>query len=101
VPVRDLGPGGMGTVWLAADQLVRRQVAVKELRPVGAENCVTTLTCKVAARLRSGLWSGQPVSIKLGDLDAICTLLGCEVGDLLIPELGTLAAPGYAGPPAA
>ncbi len=49
----------------------------------------------------SGLWSGQPVSIKLGDLDVICTLFGCEVGELLIPELGTLPAPGYAGPPAA
>lgn len=34
----------------------------------------------------SHLWSGQPASIKLADLDVICAVLDCEVGDLLIPE---------------
>ncbi|MEV0695597.1 helix-turn-helix transcriptional regulator [Streptomyces sp. NPDC050388] len=34
----------------------------------------------------SGLWSGQPVSLKLADLDAICTVLDCGIADLLTPE---------------
>lgn len=34
----------------------------------------------------SGLWSGTPASIKLGDLDVICAVIGCGVEELLIPE---------------
>lgn len=34
----------------------------------------------------SGLWSGRPVSLKLEDLDVICVVLGCAIGDLLVPE---------------
>ena len=40
----------------------------------------------MSAGKMSGLWSGQPVSLKLDDLDVICAVLGCEVGELLIPE---------------
>jgi len=31
----------------------------------------------------SGLWSGDPASIKLSDLDVICAVLGCGVEELL------------------
>lgn len=46
----------------------------------------------VSAGKMSGLWSGQPASLKLEDLDVICVVLGCPVGDLLIlePEKVTL-----------
>jgi DNA-binding Xre family transcriptional regulator len=40
----------------------------------------------ISAGKMSGLWSGNPASIKLEDLDVICAVLGCPVGDLLIPE---------------
>ena len=42
----------------------------------------------------SGLWSGRPISLKLADLDVICVVLGCQIGELLIPEPDTVARPG-------
>jgi hypothetical protein len=38
----------------------------------------------------SGLWSGQPNTIKLDELDVICVVLGCSVGELLLPEPETV-----------
>ncbi len=40
----------------------------------------------VSAGKMSGLWSGNPASIKLDDLDVICAVLDCPVDELLIPE---------------
>jgi DNA-binding Xre family transcriptional regulator len=40
----------------------------------------------ISAGKMSGLWSGDPASIKLSDLDVICAVLGCGVAELLIPE---------------
>jgi DNA-binding Xre family transcriptional regulator len=40
----------------------------------------------VSAGKMSGLWSGQPASIKLDDLDIICAVLGCQISEVLIPE---------------
>ncbi len=40
----------------------------------------------VSAGKLSGLWSGDPASIKLSDLNVICAVLGCGVGELLIPQ---------------
>ncbi len=41
---------------------------------------------KISAGKMSGLWSGEPASIKLDDLNIICAVLGCGVEELLIPE---------------
>lgn len=40
----------------------------------------------ISAGRMSGLWSGNPASIKLDDLDVICAVLGCPIGEVLIPE---------------
>lgn len=40
----------------------------------------------ISAGKMSGLWSGNPASIKLTDLDVICSVLGCDVAELLIAE---------------
>ncbi len=50
----------------------------------------------ISAGKMSGLWSGKPVSLKLDDLDVICTVLGCEIGELLIPEPEKVSRPGQA-----
>jgi DNA-binding Xre family transcriptional regulator len=56
----------------------------------------------ISAGKMSALWSGQPVSVKLADLDVICAVLGCEIGELLIPEPAKVPRPGAAeDPPAA
>jgi len=40
----------------------------------------------ISAGKMSGLWSGNLNAVKLADLDVICAVLGCEIGELLIPE---------------
>jgi DNA-binding Xre family transcriptional regulator len=40
----------------------------------------------ISAGKMSGLWSGNPASVKLEDLDIICAVLGCGVQDVLILE---------------
>jgi DNA-binding Xre family transcriptional regulator len=42
----------------------------------------------------SGLWSGQPNTIRLDELDVICAVLGCGVEELLLPEPGKAPQPG-------
>jgi DNA-binding Xre family transcriptional regulator len=55
----------------------------------------------ISAGKMSGLWSGQPVSLKLDDLDVICAVLGCEIGELLIPEPDKVPRPGQQETPRA
>jgi putative transcriptional regulator len=47
----------------------------------------------ISAGKMSNLWSGQPVTIRLDDLEVICEVLGCEPGDLLIREPGKIRRP--------
>jgi DNA-binding Xre family transcriptional regulator len=47
----------------------------------------------ISAGKMSGLWSGQPNTIKLDELDVICAVLGCDVGELLLPEPVAAAEP--------
>jgi DNA-binding Xre family transcriptional regulator len=54
----------------------------------------------ISAGKMSGLWSGHPNAVKLADLDVICAVLGCEPGELLIPEPVPAARPGGDTPPA-
>jgi putative transcriptional regulator len=51
----------------------------------------------ISAGKMSNLWSGQPVTIRLDDLEVICEVLGCEPGDLLVREPGKVRRPA-AGP---
>jgi putative transcriptional regulator len=41
---------------------------------------------EISAGKMSHLWSGRPISIRLDDLDVICGVLGCEPGELLVPD---------------
>ncbi|MEU1458815.1 helix-turn-helix domain-containing protein [Streptomyces avermitilis] len=40
----------------------------------------------ISAGKMSGLWSGQPNTVKLDELDVICAVLGCGIEELLLPE---------------
>lgn len=47
---------------------------------------------EISAGKMSALWIGDPVTIRLDDLDVICVLLECTPADLLICEPDKVAA---------
>ncbi|MGH3687077.1 MAG: helix-turn-helix domain-containing protein [Pseudonocardiaceae bacterium] len=47
----------------------------------------------ISAGKMSGLWSGHPNTVRLDELDVICTVLGCNVEELLLPEPQTVPSP--------
>ena len=59
-----------------------------ELRRMLAERGVV-----ISAGKMSGLWSGQPNTVRLDELDVICAVLGCGVEELLLPEPDTVPEP--------
>jgi putative transcriptional regulator len=58
-----------------------------EMRRLLAENGL-----EISAGKMSALWIGDPVTIRLDDLDMICVLLECTPADLLICEPDKVAA---------
>lgn len=50
------------------------------------QRCLAEHGLVISASKMSSLWAGQPIYIKLTDLDVICTVLDCQIGELLIPE---------------
>jgi len=51
----------------------------------------------ISAGKMSHLWSGQPASLKLDDLDIVCVALDCQIGELLIPEPDKVTRPASSG----
>jgi DNA-binding Xre family transcriptional regulator len=47
----------------------------------------------ISAGKMSGLWSGQPVTLRLSDLDVTCVVLDCQIGELMIPEQDKVSRP--------
>lgn len=47
---------------------------------------------EISAGKMSALWAGTPTSIRLDDLDVICSVLDCAPSDLLIREPEKVAA---------
>jgi len=46
----------------------------------------------ISAGKMSALWTGNPTSVRLDDLDVICSVLECSPSDLLIAEPDKVAA---------
>ncbi|MFF7250460.1 helix-turn-helix domain-containing protein [Embleya sp. NPDC008237] len=64
--------------WVAARRDIWRPTQLQAaFREVGFEPSLS----KVAA-----LWSGKPITVRLDDLDMICTALECTVADLMEAE---------------
>ncbi|MCX5417663.1 helix-turn-helix transcriptional regulator [Streptomyces sp. NBC_00059] len=55
----------------------------------------------ISAGKMSGLWSGEPASIKLADLDVIVAVLGCGIEELLVPDSVTALPTAEPSVPAA
>jgi DNA-binding Xre family transcriptional regulator len=47
---------------------------------------------EISAGKMSALWAGTPTTIRLEDLDVICSVLDCDPSQLLIPEPDKVAA---------
>jgi DNA-binding Xre family transcriptional regulator len=56
---------------------------------------------EISAGKMSALWTGTPTSVRLDDLEVICSVLDCTPSDLLILDQDSVAARREAARPAA
>lgn len=61
--IRSVGRGGMGTVWLCRDEVLHRDVAVKQVNPLPGEAAATAVRAMREARLSAALNHENAVSI--------------------------------------
>lgn len=47
---------------------------------------------EISAGKMSALWTGNPTTVRLDDLDVICSVLECDPGKLLVREPDKVAA---------
>lgn len=52
----------------------------------------------ISAGKMSHLWSGQPVTIRLEDLQVICSVLACTPNDLLVLQQDSTSSQTRSGP---
>jgi serine/threonine protein kinase len=103
--LRQLGQGGMGRVWLAADETLGRLVAVKELRPPGGLAGPETHQLRALREARSAAGIKHPNAVVLHEVlsvpgdDTVYLIMeyveGPTLGEL-IERHGPLSAPAVA-----
>lgn len=47
---------------------------------------------EISAGKMSSWWAGTPITMRLDDLDVLCSVLGCTMNDLMSPEPERVAA---------
>lgn len=47
---------------------------------------------EISAGKMSSWWAGTPITMRLEDLDVLCSVLGCTMNDLMSPEPEKVAA---------
>lgn len=68
--------------WELKNRALERGITTSAaLRRILADHGLAVSTGKM-----SGLWSGTPLTIRLQDLEVICTALVCQPSDLLVPQ---------------
>jgi putative transcriptional regulator len=61
-------------------------------KSTGMRRLLAEAGLEISAGKMSALWIGDPVTIRLDDLDVICSVLECSPADLLICEPEKVAA---------